>query len=326
MTTAAPQSRPIIVLGVDRSGTSIVANLLHEWGAHGGELAHLQRRDSGNPKGYWENRAMVLFIHEIFKAVGRDFWRTGFDDAIGSLARDERFRRPAADLVAGMAAAGPAWFWKEPWLCLQLGFWKQIWGDASYIITVRNPFDSAVSWQDMQLPRRVEGRISIVALNLLRWQHFILTLLHHVDSSSRKLFVPYEGLIQDPVGQCLRICRFLDVETGSDRSDGRAETMAKAVDPSLWRNRSETQFSDNEMATPEQKALYEFMRRKVEDPQAPFDIGAFPMYPGWREYLQNFADFQTFYAEANEILRSRAVRFALAVGRPFASLSRIWRG
>ncbi|HEX7183130.1 MAG TPA: sulfotransferase [Thermoanaerobaculia bacterium] len=323
MIEAGIRSRPIIILGVDRSGTSIVARLAHEWGAYGGDLTQLMRSDPANPKGYWENRSLVLFIHEIFKAVGPEFWRTGFDEALRSKADDPTLRDPAAQLVAGMAGAGPAWFWKEPLLSLQLPFWKELWGDATYIITVRNPYDSAVSWEKMMVPREVAGRISILALNLLRWQHFMLTILRHLDGSKRKLFVPYEDLVRDPRSQCLRICDFLDAETGlENRSEERLERMAQAVDPDLWRNRSETDFSQVEIATREQKGLYELMQRKVEDPDAPFEAGAYPMYEGWREYLQNFSEFEAFYGSVNQLLRSRFVRLALAVSQSFASLRR----
>ncbi len=31
-----PENHPIIVLGVERSGTSVVAEMLHRWGAYAG--------------------------------------------------------------------------------------------------------------------------------------------------------------------------------------------------------------------------------------------------------------------------------------------------
>ena len=40
------------------------------------------------------------------------------------------------------------------------------------------------------------------------------------------------------------------------------------------------------MAAAEQKALYSFLRRKVTDPAEPFKAADFPIFPGWREYLQ----------------------------------------
>jgi hypothetical protein len=316
---ASTGHRPVIILGVDRSGTSIVAKLVHEWGAFGGDPAQLMEGDRGNPQGYWEHGPMALFVERIVTAVGPDFWRPDYAEALRRLAADPGFRGEAEGLVAGMAAGGPVWFWKEPWLCLLLPFWQEIWGDATYIITVRNPYDSGLSWQKMNVPPEVRGRISVLALSLLRWQHVMLTILRHTDGSKRRLFVPYEELIQDPASQCVRICGFLDAETGRDATgEGRAGVMAQAVDRSLWRNKSETDFSQVEIAAPEQKALYGLMRRKVEDPDAPFDAAAYPLYAGWREYLQNFGEFQIFYERSYPVLNSPLVRFVLAVRRRFA--------
>jgi hypothetical protein len=310
------ESRPIIVLGVDRSGTSIVAKLAHEWGAFGGDLAGLLRSDWGNPKGYWESRPMVQLITRIFREIGSDFWRPDFDEALRGLAADPGFRQEAEGLAAAMAAGGAAWFWKEPQLCVQLPFWKEIWGDATYIITVRNPYDSALSWQKMALPFEIRGRISILALSLLRWQHYMLSILRHTEGSKRRLFVPYEELVEDSASQCARISRFLDAETGGSGRE-RAEAMTQAVDRSLWRHNSETDFAEVEIATPEQKALYALMRRKVDDPDAPFDAADYPMYAGWREYLQNFDQFQGFYEGPGQLLQSPFIRFLLAVRRRF---------
>lgn len=318
------ETRPIIILGVDRSGTSLVAKLVRDWGAFGGEDAQLVRRDPFNPTGYWEYRPMVLFMRDVFQAVGPDFWRADYEQALRAKGGDLELRKPAQALIAKMGAeARPAWFWKEPLLSVQLPFWQQIWGDATYIVTVRNPYDSAVSWEKMIRPRELEGQISLLSLNLLRWHHFMLSILTHIDSSPRKIFVSYEDLIRDPATQCDRLCRFLDLETGLDRrGEGRAEAMSRSVNPDLWRNNSRTDFDEIALASREQRELFKLMRRKVANPAEPFDPTAYPIYPGWREYFGNFAAFQGFHQNVTEMLRSRPVRTALAVQQLLSKVRR----
>ena len=48
------KSHPIIVLGVERSGTSVVAEMLHRWGAYAGPFEKLHKADAHAPRGYWE--------------------------------------------------------------------------------------------------------------------------------------------------------------------------------------------------------------------------------------------------------------------------------
>ena len=44
----------IIVLGVERSGTSVVAEMIHRWGAYAGDQEKLHKADVHAPRGYWE--------------------------------------------------------------------------------------------------------------------------------------------------------------------------------------------------------------------------------------------------------------------------------
>ena len=49
-------ARPIVVVGMDRSGTSLIANLVHVWGAYGGDPTKLSRgHPQYNARGFWEN-------------------------------------------------------------------------------------------------------------------------------------------------------------------------------------------------------------------------------------------------------------------------------
>ena len=48
------ESQPIIVLGAERSGTSVVAEMVHTWGAYAGASERLHAADAHAPRGYWE--------------------------------------------------------------------------------------------------------------------------------------------------------------------------------------------------------------------------------------------------------------------------------
>jgi hypothetical protein len=59
---------PIIILEMERSGASLAADLVHSWGAYGGDPVQLSRGDEGNLHGYWENYLMGQFLH-LFHSV-----------------------------------------------------------------------------------------------------------------------------------------------------------------------------------------------------------------------------------------------------------------
>jgi hypothetical protein len=61
--------------------------------------------------------------------------------------------------------------------------------------------------------------------------------------------------------------------------------MVDAVEPKLWRNNCSIPFEQVTEATPEQKALYAFARRKIDNPLEPFDVTKYPLPPGYLEFL-----------------------------------------
>ncbi|MBI1924552.1 sulfotransferase [Candidatus Poribacteria bacterium] len=280
--------RPIIVLGVERSGTSLVAEMVHRWGAYAGESERLTKADERNPQGYWEYKPIWDFLDELIKAVGISWWDASFQQRVREKVFIPQYRDKARELVAVMEKEGKSWVWKDPALSFFLPFWKEIWGDADYLITVRNPYDSALSWQKFVMPSKLEGSMSLIAGNILRWQYMMLLILEHTEETENKIFIPYEGLVLKPWKQAKRLYEFLNRNCEVKVSDDMgSKVMAQTVNPKLWRNRSQSPFSQVHEATNEQKALYQFIERKVKNPLKKFEIAKYPMYAGWQEFVKN---------------------------------------
>ena len=277
------ESHPIIVLGVERSGTSVVAEMVHRWGAYAGPSEKLHQSDAHAPRGYWEFLPLWDLLAELGEFdAGATWWDHDFQQRIEKKTADPVFRKKATDLMAEMDKGAP-WFWKDPALSHFLPFWKGIWNDAIYIITVRNPLDTAVSWQKFIMPSNVKVRISFVAMNLLRWQHMMTQILQHTEEAQHRLFLSYEDIMRQPRTQAERLACFLN-----ERFDKRAaptQAMVDAVEPQLWRNNCDIPFEQVPEATSEQKALYAFAKRKIDNPFAPFDVTKYPLPPGYLEFL-----------------------------------------
>lgn len=278
-----PESHPIIVLGVERSGTSVIAEMVHRWGAYTGPPEKLHSADAHAPRGYWEFLPLWDLLAELgdFDA-GATWWDHDFQQRMEKKANDPATRKKATELMTEMSRGGP-WFWKDPALSHFLPFWKQIWSEAIYIITVRHPFDTAVSWQKFIMPSHVKVRISFVAMNLLRWQHIMTQILQHTEDAQHRLFLGYENILRNPRAQAKKLATFLNSKFGQQVSPIQA--MADAIEPQLWRNNCGIPFEQVAEATLEQKALYTFARRKIDDPFAPFDVAKYPLPPGYLEFL-----------------------------------------
>ncbi len=274
---------PIIVLGVERSGTSVVAEMVHRWGADAGDPKKLHEADVHAPKGYWEYLPLWDLLAELGEfESGGTWWDPTFQQRMKDKASDPTYRTKALELMAGMPTDGRPWFWKDPALSHFLPFWDPIWGEATYIVTVRNPLDTALSWQKLVMPDALEGLVSFVAMNLIRWQHMMRQILQHTDDTPHKLFVAYEDVVRDPQVQAERLCEFLNSRFDNR---GRVQEMIQAVDRTLWRNDNKIPFDQSAEATAQQKALYSFALRKIDNPFEPFDQTRYPMPPGAFEFL-----------------------------------------
>jgi O-antigen biosynthesis protein len=286
---ASPNSPArIIVLGAERSGTSVVTDMVHRWGAYAGEPEQLTAANEHNPQGQWEYKPLWDFLVEVGDfAQGVTWWDAAFEAHITAKLQLPALRDKALALIAEMEREGRPWVWKDPALCHFLPFWKPIWEDVAYVITVRHPYDVAISWQRYAVPAYLQGSVNLVACNLLRWQHMMLMVLRATDDVDRKLFVEYEALVREPLAQAHRLAAFLDEHCGGAPSTAQSvRAMAERVNPALWRNHSDRPLSEIAEATPAQRRLYEFVRSKVKDPGKAF-VDEYPMPPGWWEFVHN---------------------------------------
>jgi hypothetical protein len=272
------RSRPVIVLGSERSGTSVVAEMAHRWGAYAGEPGDLPDPDPRNERGRWEYQPLWDLLAQIGEFDrGLSWWDESFPDVVRDKLADDRLARAARKLVGRMAAPGRPWVWKDPALCHFLPFWLRIWRDPVFVITVRDPYDVATSWREFTL---FEGVETDVEVNLLRWQHMMITVLGETSTCQSRLFVSYEALMTDPDRQAARLAAYLDAAVGRGALGGVA-AMRAACDPGLWHNRIRDVDAARGVLSDAQTRLYAQLLVMTERPDTPLRADlALP--PDWR--------------------------------------------
>lgn len=195
------------MLGYFRSGTSLVANILHELG---GYVENDYRPVSAmNAKGYWESKELAQINHNLLDLVSRragpgysppDF-PTGFNEASFSDLR-ERARK-----YIDRMSEFPFWASKQPDTTLTLPFWKPLLPrQTSYIICIRNPLAvsrSAIRWKDDP------------TLTSRLWVGYNLSAVVNT-LGERVLMVFYEDFANDPSAEVRNIAEFTGAHfTGS---------------------------------------------------------------------------------------------------------------
>ena len=85
-----PDRGPIIILGVERSGTSVVAEMLHKWGAYAGAPEKLHKADTHAPRGYSEHEPLWDLPAELGDFdTGATWWAPDFQHRMERKTTDD---------------------------------------------------------------------------------------------------------------------------------------------------------------------------------------------------------------------------------------------
>jgi hypothetical protein len=219
----------VLVLGMHRSGTSLITEILGRLGLHLGRPEDLIGSSPFNERGHFELLPAVEFDNLILQRAG------GTWDAPppgGSVEALTGTLRPSVDDWFGPATA---WAFKDPRLCLTLPVWlAALTGiDVRIVHVLREPYAVACSLvrrnaQDEQpASRYAKGELTFLgALGL--WAEYNRRATIYAEASARPyLVVSYDQLLASPRSEVGRIATFV----GAD--DTRLSEALACVQPQL---------------------------------------------------------------------------------------------
>ncbi len=141
----SPHDGPVCIIGMHRSGTSMVANLLRRHGLSLGPDECLLGANESNQAGHFEHTGFVEINEALLKQLGGSWdnpprlqssWEQ--DPRLDNLTRK-------ASLLTKDFATCTNWGWKDPRTTLLLPFWRRIVPNLRYVICIRNPLAVASS-------------------------------------------------------------------------------------------------------------------------------------------------------------------------------------
>ncbi|HEY6330175.1 MAG TPA: sulfotransferase [Blastocatellia bacterium] len=192
----------VCVLGMHRSGTSLVAGIVNALGVFMGREERLTPKKIDNPAGFWE-LASIWPINDQILVSMEGTWRrppvlkSGWELSPALSPLLEKARR----LVTEEFGNHRIWGWKDPRTCLTLPFWRRVVAPSHFIICLRNPIDV---WNSLAL--RGDG-FPLDKISGL-WCQYVSSAFANTVGGQR-LFVWYEDLMADHARQIERIGEFL---------------------------------------------------------------------------------------------------------------------
>ena len=223
--------RIVVVLGMHRSGTSVITRGLQVLGVDLGDKL-IGSIPGNNEKGFWEDAEINDFNNSLLLKLGSGWDRLNALDEVALLSSDlSSERNLAIALLRGKLRADSTFAFKDPRTAILLPFWQVIFNDldlsVSYLIAVRNPMEVAES-----LHRR-DG-ISLLK-GLLLWVKYSVAAVRGTQGA-RRMFVSYAALMQDPLSQLKRIAQVLDLPSPETNQQGLFEYTEEFLSPELRHN------------------------------------------------------------------------------------------
>jgi hypothetical protein len=183
----------LIVGGMHRSGTSLLASLCEGAGVNMGKQL-LGVGGGGNPKGHYEDCDFLEFHQQALLANG--LGHAGYT-AQSTIHVPETMLDRAKSLIANRSGPDRIWGWKDPRTVLFLDFWHALLPNAKYLFVFRSPWEVIDS-----LFCRGEGEFnSNPSLAVSVWLHCNRLIVDFIKRHpSQCVFKEVSQVVDDPAG------------------------------------------------------------------------------------------------------------------------------
>jgi Glycosyl transferase family 2/Sulfotransferase family len=221
--------RHAVVVGMHRSGTSAVANVMARLGLALPDESDLITPGPYNERGYWESRRFVTYDDRVLRHLGGTWsappapapaWERADDVAMAEL-------RAGAREFARVEFTDPHLVLKDPRLCITLPLWRTVLEPPPVaVLVLRDPLEVA---------RSLEHRNDFpLSLSLALWRRYVQQSVTAVEGLP-VLVVEYGELLRDPTRSVGALASFL-AEQGLPVDVGVPEAV-EALAPDLRHHR-----------------------------------------------------------------------------------------
>ncbi|MDC1205248.1 sulfotransferase domain-containing protein [Candidatus Pacebacteria bacterium] len=244
----------VVVMGVQRSGTSLVTSLVHAAGTALGDASDVRGSDVGNPAGYFENKRLNRLTKRYFKEAGlikenlplyntNTFRAKGVYGKFRRLFTKSKLMKFAYHLYKENGLSGFKTF-PYPFYVL-----RQFFPKYKIIAVFRNPYAVAHSYQT----KWQNGHTFEQVLKI--WTESNKSLLYHLSQADH-LLVQYEDLHDMNTRSVLidKIISFLDSDVSRDEVESHIKsTLNRSGETSKW-------LTEHYPLPPETKEVYEKLK------------------------------------------------------------------
>ncbi len=197
----------VVVLGMHRSGTSVVARSLQVMGANLGDRLIQPIKDQ-NDKGFWEDKDLNSLNDEMLNALNSGWhFLTPIQPADVEKLRKDGYLVRAVAMLREKTSDLPIFGFKDPRVAKLLPFWKEAFAESglnvSYVLAIRHP---------LSVSKSLINRNNFDAgKNHLLWLDHVISSLFGTIGENRVL-IDYDALMQTPESELAKAAKALGLK------------------------------------------------------------------------------------------------------------------
>jgi hypothetical protein len=200
--------KTVVVLGLARSGTSVVTGILRILGVEMGSSI----QDKANPFGSFEDKDFALLHREIFESANSEssYWNPPSQEAI--LGLKEEVRASIEEIVRRKSQNGAIWGWKHPRTILTLELFLPALRNPHLVAVFRNPLGIAHSSVE-HTKNYKSGKVDFFqALQIANFYYGKMVKTLETHRALPTVCTAYEDVLSDPVQEARKLAEFLNIE------------------------------------------------------------------------------------------------------------------
>jgi len=236
-------TRSVLVVGMHRSGTSLVAQLVASLGMVAPTGRDRLPADKTNPTGHWESRRLMRANDVLLFLFGGTTLAPPKLSAGWQTSLRSRMLRPVARHLFNASFRADGWMWKDPQICLTLPFWALMWPRQPAIVYVRRSPAAICSSLVKRDDITTEHAMAV-------WERYLRHLFAALGGQDI-VCVDYDDLLDQPDLAVKQLAAALTA-AGVELSPNQADPVATVI-PGLAHHRAGLPHS----ASPEQRSLHE---------------------------------------------------------------------
>ncbi|HRE43172.1 MAG TPA: hypothetical protein PKY87_04295 [Terricaulis sp.] len=225
---AAGKRRVIVVLGMHRSGTSVVTRGLQALGIELGDNL-MKPVEGNNNKGFFEDLDLYR-QNERLLSLSKSAWHFlgPLNDASLTGADFSAERRAAAATLSAKLSDSGVFAFKDPRTAILMPFWRCVFEDLElddrYIIVVRHPLESAASLESRDKIHLTKG--------VTLWAKHTIEAIRQ-SAGKPRVFVRFDRVLKAPEAELKRIAATLNLPAAAPNAEAMTAFADEFLSPEL---------------------------------------------------------------------------------------------